>query len=91
MKIKLTQDQSDFIRKTYCCIDSNDNSESGFSGTYFQVAAFTQEFKDRDTCIFEHQHISELPKEIILEILNNIIRDNFHDINEKAYTKTVTS
>ena len=81
MKIKLTQEQTDFIVQTFGCKDGNFNSETEkYDSTYFQTMAFTQCAEDKGTCLFEMKHISELSKEDILSILSYIVRDSFPNL-----------
>jgi hypothetical protein len=74
MKIKLTQNQADFITQTFSCKGDNFNpTTEKCDDIYFQVMSFTQYSEDKGTCLFEMNHISELPKDAILYILNCIV------------------
>jgi hypothetical protein len=75
MKIKLTQEQNDFIVQTFSCKD--ENSENGnrdeIDSTYFSNMVFIKVAEDKGTNFFEMKHISELPKETLLEILGYML------------------
>ena len=74
MKIKLTQEQTDFIVHTFGCKDGNFNADTKkYDSTYFQTNVYTQCAADKGTCFFEMKHISELRKEDIVTIFNHIL------------------
>ena len=82
MKIKLTQEQTDFIVQTFGCKNGGNYNHitETFDSTYFQTMSFTQCAEDKGTCLFEMKHISELSKEDILSILSHIVRDSFTNL-----------
>lgn len=67
MNIKLSQGQADFIRGNSGIISTWDKN------IYFQTMVYTQNVNEEGGAIFEMKHISELPKEVLLDILSHIV------------------
>lgn len=74
MKIKLKQEENDFIEQTFGCIDGNyDSKTDGYDSVYFMPLVYVKEANDRGTCIFEMKHITEVNKDDLLMILKCIM------------------
>ena len=74
MEIQFSKENSDFIKMTYGCKDVDSTSiPNGINCIYFQPTVFIQKAENYGTTIFEQKHLSQLPKEDVLEILRHII------------------
>lgn len=74
MYVKFEKSISEFIINTWGCKDVNSETiPDGVDSIYFQPNVFIQTHENRGTEIFEEKHLSELPKEDLLEILHHIV------------------
>lgn len=78
MNIRFSKEISDNIINTWGCKDVTSETEvDGFDSIYFCPMVYIQTPKNRGTETFDEKHLSELPKEDLLEILSYMIINHF--------------
>lgn len=74
MRVKLSKEEAEFIKSKFTCIDDFVDGTDRLMQTYSMPLVFIQSSEtDKENDYFEIKHISDLPKETILEILRYII------------------
>lgn len=78
MVVQFTEQISEFIKNTYGCKDvSSETKIDWIDSIYFNPTVFIQSAENKGTNFFEEKHLSELPKEDVLEILRYMITKQF--------------